>query len=1348
MESTPVEVETSSPSDRGIPLNCSLASLRRQAWVQSKDSTWQETHPEQGTHQAPQQSDKDPTDDTQRPSEKTSHVPNKIASWLIDCRTPLGASLDDQTASPSKVLSHCVKAGAQRNGSFEDDLSLGAEANQLHCTNKKLGSCSSLSLAADEKRSQFKERGRSMNSTGSGKSSTVSSVSELLDLYEEDPEEILLNLGFGRDEPDLSTKVPSRFLNSASSARGIDVKVYLGAQMQRLEVENPNYALTSRFRQLEVLTTVANEFFQLYSQVSGLSVQCINSKDQAEEKKEGGKEASPPPLKKSKSALNAAKLLKKTITKHNLLGGTTQSPVSCPPVKPTQLNGEQKHTNVLANTGSEVEKTGGDANHQCDPVAQKHLARKRDNSVLATVMEESAGVVDDSSLSTTGEHPPESARPVSTSLSKEYQVIKEEEEEAEKEGDGGNLTSTPEKAPFILAPPHLAQLRTENADSFDIEEISNEDEVLLPRSSRNSDLLRTVSQQSDSSGFAEEPSTDSSNLKVQESCESCDSETTVTSHPSQDLATPLALDKPAFELPESKEEELESSTAAEVEHNSAVKVEEVHSDISPVLLQYTSHHLPLNRPNTTDGQLVQTEDQADDKQVTQDEFTQEKTNSTEEPESMQNTASDAEPIHNPLTDSAQNEEQKITTSDTEPSTVPNNIEDEMEDLIFHTPLSTAPASPVLCALNRARRNRSKRGCPQQSETPPYPSRARGVPLQRSSSLPSSLSCPSRVVTSVRIQFGRGETSCSQPCYTIKNAGDETDSDGNKKEEAVHPSNYLSTLIINSSTPSFGSSSQTHPLPESPLSPKPRHLLRSSHSLRSPSPPADWSSMSHNTSWCTQSVPDLSCGPLQSNQFQHGVSNQSQPGLNPGLTMYPAAPFSMYSGYSSGPYQNPCVYPFMAPPQLHQPLLHPYSSLPNLHHNSSATIHSSLSSLHQPSSSSLHQHYSFSSLPQTSPATSSRNSNPQQETPSQHQQGVGHPYAHPSLDTSPSVPGSQFSTPHLGYQGYNLNSWPQFPQTFTPFPSLTPDLHLHGGHTPVGFVPGMSTGFHSVHGSPGVPGPASGAGISSMEMQLRRVLYDIKGTVQGLNQQRVDTDLFGVRADAYSNQVLAEFQQRRRSLCLFRNQMMDLELSLMRQQALVYKQLSPADRLDLEQLQLLRSAVREELQKLEQQLEERMMEFTQLTPNKSFSRDAASADSLSTTSVLRATEPVSDLLREQLLLQSELSLNNLSPAAEHSSRSSSPAPEGGEGVYRASINITPVAPSRPQIRLEKASEQAEESGNEEAGSSEGPVEMAAAANMSEEKLQQLIKEIRESVAKEVRQEIYHQLMAAVLPRQSP
>lgn len=104
--------------------------------------------------------------------------------------------------------------------------------------------------------------------------------------------------------------------------------------------------------------------------------------------------------------------------------------------------------------------------------------------------------------------------------------------------------------------------------------------------------------------------------------------------------------------------------------------------------------------------------------------------------------------------------------------------------------------------------------------------------------------------------------------------------------------------------------------------------------------------------------------------------------------------------------------------------------------------------------------------------------------------------------------------------------------------------------------------------------------------------------------------------------------------------------------------------------------------------------------------------------------VSDLLREQLFLQSELSSH--APSTNPSSRSSSPVRGGGDceqrqGVYRASINITPIPPPRPNTHIE---EEEEEGGRDDGGGGGGgvPEEEGAAGGLRVENLQQLIREV--------------------------
>ncbi|XP_037612391.1 mucin-5AC isoform X2 [Sebastes umbrosus] len=144
----------------------------------------------------------------------------------------------------------------RRNPSGEDDLVLGVEASLYGGQ----GVRTVQEFLRWSRSSPALSRWNSFSSATSGHSGPLS-VMDILNLWKDDPEEVLLDLGFGCDEPDLSGRIPARFINHQSRARGINLQVFLEAQKNRLDLENPD--VSNRFRELEVLQQVTTAFSSL-----------------------------------------------------------------------------------------------------------------------------------------------------------------------------------------------------------------------------------------------------------------------------------------------------------------------------------------------------------------------------------------------------------------------------------------------------------------------------------------------------------------------------------------------------------------------------------------------------------------------------------------------------------------------------------------------------------------------------------------------------------------------------------------------------------------------------------------------------------------------------------------------------------------------------------------------------------------------------------------------------------------------------------------------------------------------------------------------------------------------------
>ncbi|NXO18992.1 SSFA2 protein, partial [Oriolus oriolus] len=1213
------------------------ATQKRKAWAKSRDS-WQASEAEDFSAAAPRGPPGSPRAGGAAsllltvgfslllcPSGCHS-VPNeKIAIWLKDCRTPLGASLDEQSNPLLKGM--LVRNG----GSFEDDLSLGAEANHLR-SDTQTETCNG--VLAKDRRLQFHQKGRSMNSTGSGKSSaTVSSVSELLELYEEDPEEVLYNLGFGRDEPDIASKIPARFFNSSSFARGIDIKVFLNAQIQRMEVENPSFALTSRFRQIEVLTTVANAFSSLYSQVSGTPLQKIGSMNSVSSSKEV---SSPPPLNRS----NTASRLMKTLSKLNLCG--TQ-----------QTDGSSSSSPSPVEKGKSPAEVGSEENDVKNESKLPKYPKKKDcPSFLATVKEEIGSSQTKAANTERPVHLPAAADgaqegTVPSADGQGGRLAGAQDRPCEEPGllDSPGLssssstsdssvltqrlsTASPSRDPCApLANPSITNLMLQQKDSFEMEEIqSTEGDLphvsaahqLAVTKSRKDQLLRTVSQHSDSSGFAED-STDCSpfnQLQVQESlqgmgssADSCDSETTVTSH-SEEEKTPIAKELPCFDKFEEEEEDDDDDEEEDYDDDE----EDIISQVERRKVGTSSDRRRSEDRKISDSKTEQNQGQ-ESKSSHISETVQGEVSSKEEDISSEQKESDlleeGSVFEFPQyhTHHILKSMQSLEDGGSSPSSV-DRVHVALQRAEMR--IISSPDSKARCTLLKSKDLlRKQRLLFAES----------GYPLRRSQSLPTALLSPVKVVSSVNVQLTPGkETLCSPPSFTYKYtrvAEDEKAASENDRSEDEAASSHAvckSTLFI------------------APSSSK-------------------------------KEVPQA--GPSRLSEELSPTRVQSCP--------------------------------------LHTP----------------AAMSQSTCSLH--------------SLPTE-----------WQDRPlCEHMRTL-------STHSVPSISGSSFNAMLSPF------SCPFFPR-------------------------------HGVSHRPHAMNPPS-----TVEMQLRRVLHDIRNSLQNLSQYPVMRGQDLSTATGYTTQrssilplyenTFQELQVVRRNLNLFRTQMMDLELTMLRQQTTVYQHMTEEERYEADQLQSLRKSVRMELQELEMQLEERLLALEDQLRSLHMSSPyrpqthigmygSRSADNLSCPSPLNVIEPVSELIREQSFLKSELGLGlgelglETLPAEgtesvfSHGNSDSSSVCSGHTGrkaksqskkLYRASVALTPTPPVRAGTgqQVESSEEFADSKPEVEHKLEKVPLmpsvdEIHKA--VEQEELQQVIREIKESIVGEIRREIVSGLLAAVSPQ---
>lgn len=589
--------------------------------------------------------------------------------------------------------------------------------------------------------------------------------------------------------------------------------------------------------------------------------------------------------------------------------------------------------------------------------------------------------------------------------------------------------------------------------------------------------------------------------QVQESSDSCDSETTVTSH-AGDATTPLVTDTATatFEL-DTQAQVLE--THSEVEEERVAKEEEKEE-----VPGYNVHQFSRLAEATVEPCVTGTTTQS---------------SAEAQPEAESGVSLElSAPVETPASELGSSMEPSLSaeqesTADVVGESAPGSTKDsnsglEGDSSMMGQPSPEAsaaasadgagevggvgglsPSDRVHIALHRAK-ERSASVCDERAGQAGQ-SRAQELrkarlsrnPLQRSSSLPTSLLTPSRVVSSLRIQLGHGSIRhCTTPTFSYRYTPDlegalevgsikeEDNSDENEEGTEQGRPSCQTTLIINPRGPGdqgSGSGVTDLPFPRVPPYPPamPSHLTLSSTSLYSG--PHDWTphrSLAEGGGW--SSVPNLtmtqghapSPSPLHT---LHPHSHHHHHHLPQFRSPYPAGAAgsphtSLYSSFNSALLQTPasCLTP--SPTAFYSPPPSAYFTPPQ------GTGMFNNSALYG-------QMHGIS--PYGSPFHPQQQQMPQQQQQQQQQ-----------LQTQPD---GRYSSPVPSYSSLvHPHSAPYSLPYSTPPPSrLGQPYHPQYSGPPCFPFP------HEMAPQPPPQAP------SSTEMQLRRVLHEIRGTVQNLSQ---------------------------------------------------------------------------------------------------------------------------------------------------------------------------------------------------------------------------------------------------------